>query len=223
VPSKAGLIRRYDCPYRRDVLLLSVSFLSNFRPRRSPGIGGESTPTCSSRARAGAASGVAADPRVNGKLASEAQVVEFLRFSLHRGIDTNSIWVAEARGRMLWALLPSKAPATPCFCCAQLYRHPSQHLAAELLTDQVVDQYRQRGVQLAQVLLEPIESPMLQFYQSVSFQIMAELIYLQATPRRGAMPPSRAGGSVFMEDYSTKRTRSSRDGGMAPRRGVACR
>src|SRR5439155_1633735 len=68
----------------------------------------------------------------------------------------------------------------------------------------VMDQYRQRGVQLAQVLLEPIESPMLGFYQSVSFQIMAELIYLQATPKRGTMPPSLPSKDYSWKIYSTQ-------------------
>jgi len=65
---------------------------------------------------------------VNGKLASEAQVVEFLRFSLHRGIDTNSIWVAEARGECCGPCSRQKRRPHHASVCAQLYRNPSQHL-----------------------------------------------------------------------------------------------
>jgi mycothiol synthase len=125
-----------------------------------------------------------------GKLASEGQVVDFLRFALHRGIDQSAMWVAESGGQLQWAILPVQSPGHTMLLFAPTFiSSPRQHLAAEMLTEELVGGYRQRGVQLAQVLLEPMDGAVMDFYRSASFEVMAELIYLQAMPRRLASVP----------------------------------
>ena len=43
-------------------------------------------------------------------LASEEQVVDFLRFAVYRGIDLSDIWLAERRGVICWAIMPVQSP-----------------------------------------------------------------------------------------------------------------
>jgi mycothiol synthase len=78
-----------------------------------------------------------------------------------------------------------------------------QRRAAELLTEEVLSQFRERGVQLTQVLLEPGDVAIGDFYKSISFRMMAELIYLQATPRMLASAPKLAEGYSFLT-YSSE-------------------
>src|SRR5262250_2469978 len=43
--------------------------------------------------------------------AAEEQVVDFLRFTMYRGIDINDLWLAELDGgQIAWAILPVVSP-----------------------------------------------------------------------------------------------------------------
>src|SRR3954462_6521706 len=45
-----------------------------------------------------------------GGPASDEQVLDFLAFALHRGIEVSGTWVAVRNGLILWALLPVVSP-----------------------------------------------------------------------------------------------------------------
>src|SRR5438552_480418 len=45
-----------------------------------------------------------------GRWPAEEHVVDFLRFSVYRGIDLNDIWVADHAGGVVWAILPVVSP-----------------------------------------------------------------------------------------------------------------
>src|SRR5215213_6051113 len=42
----------------------------------------------------------------DSKVASDEQVLDFLNFAVHRGMDLNQIRVAEQNSRLVWAVLP---------------------------------------------------------------------------------------------------------------------
>ena len=127
-------------------------------------------------------------------------MLDFLEFSLHRGIDLNDIWVAEGDGRVVWAMLPIVSPGRTML----LLGPPGDSRAdvAGTLADAVCEHFAGRGVQLAQVLLEPADTGARDLYLSRSFHQMAELQYLQAELRRPLPAPTLPEGFDWT-NYST--------------------
>jgi hypothetical protein len=95
----------------------------------------------------------------NGRLAAQEHVVDFLRFAVYRHIDLNEVWLAGRAGVMVWAILPVISPGR-----TMLLFSPTHVPADQLdtcvvpLVECVVEHYRQRAVDLAQVLLDPGET-----------------------------------------------------------------
>ena len=127
--------------------------------------------------------------------ADEAQVVEFMRFALRRGIDVREAWVVAAGGSIVWAVLPVVSPGRTALLLspAALPYGPGGAEAAGALLDAVCADLAPRGVQLAQVLLDPSDAASRSLYTAHGFGRVAQLIYLHAAPRRragaAALPP----------------------------------
>lgn len=129
----------------------------------------------------------------HGRRASDAQVLEFLRFAVQRRIDTTALWVAEQRDRLLWAVLPVASPGrTVLLFLPSGDGYPGQ--AAIHLIDAVCAHQQHQGFRLAQALTETPDTAQLQLLLSARFQRMAELVYMQRLVRAGmagfTLPPS---------------------------------
>jgi mycothiol synthase len=125
-----------------------------------------------------------------GGLASDEQVLDFLAFALHRAIDVNGIWVAVRRGQILWALLPVVSPGrTMLMFSPTRLTHKTPLRVIRQLVSQVGEHWKQRGVDLAQLLIDPHDEPVIRAYCSCGFEQLAELVYLQRTVGRGVNGP----------------------------------
>lgn len=126
----------------------------------------------------------------NGKPAGNEAVLDFLQFAVQRKIDVNDLWLAERRGRLVWALLPILSPGR-----TMLLFTPTDPPAGDaagpagLLVGAVCDHFAARGVQLAQILFAPEDSTSQSLYESLGFVVMAELVYLHGAARRTGPPP----------------------------------
>jgi ribosomal protein S18 acetylase RimI-like enzyme len=138
----------------------------------------------------------------HGRIASEEQVVDFLRFAVHRRLNLNDIWVVESthgfRGDaspFLWAILPVVSPGRTMLLFSPPHpEDPATRAAASELVPEVCRHWAARGVHLAQVLLDPADEPSQRLYEGCSFAMLAELIYLQASGRRTNDRPAETAG-----------------------------
>jgi mycothiol synthase len=112
--------------------------------------------------------------------ADEAQVVDFLRFAVQRGIDLNQMWVAARNGRLLWAILPIVSPGrTMLMFAPAVAPRPAQAGAAARLVNAIAEHYAAKQVDLSQVLVDPHDPAAQQVYLKSGFGRLAELVYLQ--------------------------------------------
>jgi len=110
------------------------------------------------------------------------------------------MWLAEcaAGTDLLWAILPvTSIGRTMLLIAPTSIADARQRQAGELLTETVLSEYAARDIHLAQVLLEPVGATILDFYKSLRFKMMAELIYLQASPKRSAPLPDLPEGFTW--------------------------
>jgi ribosomal protein S18 acetylase RimI-like enzyme len=123
--------------------------------------------------------------------ADDGHVLDFLRFAQRRGINAGGAWLAGAGGVMAWAVLPIVSPGRTMLLLTPGSGppHPAA-LAAGELVDAVCRHFGARDVQLAQVLLDPSDAASHRLYEGRGFERVAQLIYLQAVPRRKAAPPA---------------------------------
>lgn len=119
------------------------------------------------------------------KPATDEQVLDFLSFSIGRGIDVNGIWVADCAGRIDWALLPvpSAGRTMLLFSPARAPRGVPRSAVGELVERVLAASAAPAGVVLAQVLLEAHETDLISRYVSAGFERLADLAYLQARVR----------------------------------------
>jgi mycothiol synthase len=127
----------------------------------------------------------------SGGLGADAQVLDFLSFCVERKIDTNAIWIALAGDQIVWSMLPVVSPGrtmlifSPSIVFPQI---PSDAIGR--LSDELCRHHAKRGVQLAQMLLDPADRPAIDAYCSNGFEELAELVYLQRSIRtRGGEIP----------------------------------
>ena len=131
------------------------------------------------------------------ELASDEQVVDFLRFAVYRGIDLSDIWLAERRRTIVWAILPVASPGRTMVLFSPPQVAPTlQDTVAPELIGRVLAEARQRGTQLAQVLADPADESVLELYRRVGFARLAELKYLSRDIRRDSAPPLPNGFSL---------------------------
>lgn len=124
-----------------------------------------------------------------GKLATDEQVVDFLRYALARGIDTNGVWVAERGGEVAFAILPVPNPGRTMLLLTPGELREAQEDVAGMLIEAIAGRAGESGMNLAQVLLEPTDSSVVKVYAEHAFQHLAELIYLQGNIRRTVSEP----------------------------------
>ncbi|MDQ3440796.1 MAG: GNAT family N-acetyltransferase [Planctomycetota bacterium] len=131
----------------------------------------------------------------DGKIASDEQVLDFLNFALHRGMDLNQIRVAAQGGCLAWAVLPVVSPGRTMLLLSppRVSRPLSDTVAPELI-EHVVTHFAATGVHLAQVLIDPRDTSAIALYQTCGFENLAELIYLHRTIR-GSNYPTLPGGT----------------------------
>ena len=126
----------------------------------------------------------------DGRAADEAQAADFIRYTAARGISLTEVWVTTDRAgaRLLWAALPMVSPGRTML----LFAAPAAVSDAAALSagaDVICRHHGARGVQLAQVLLDPADAASADAYAAVAFEPVAELLYLQKSVRRSAPTP----------------------------------
>ncbi len=125
----------------------------------------------------------------SSQLASDAQVVDFLRFAMYRGINLSDIWLADRRGTIAWAVLPVVSPGRTMVLLSPPHVAPTlQETIAPQLISHVLDDLGARGVHLAQALIDPGDSSVIHLYERVGFDRLAELLYLNRDLRRVDSP-----------------------------------
>lgn len=124
--------------------------------------------------------------------ADDGQVMDFIRFAGKRGINTAGVWLADVGGMLAWAVLPIVSPGRTMLLLgpSAAPAHPALRRAAGELVDAVCIHFAGRNVQLAQVLIDAADTPSNRLYETRAFERVAELIYLQAVPRRKAPAPA---------------------------------
>jgi mycothiol synthase len=121
-----------------------------------------------------------------GRPADDEHVVQFVNFAAGRGIDTTDVWLAERDAALLGGGVREKrGEAAPDSPTAALVEAVCAHFAA-------------RGVQLAQVLLDPADEPSRRLYEHHGFRRIAQLLYLQSAPRRRFAPPPLPDGFTWV-------------------------
>jgi ribosomal protein S18 acetylase RimI-like enzyme len=138
-------------------------------------------------------------------MAADEQVAGFQRFAAQRQIDLHDLWIAEAGGRIAWAVLPIPSPGrTVLLLGPSVGNAGTDRPAAELLVDAVCDEFGRRGLHLAQVLLDPNDRFSRDLYLDRSFDHIAELIYLIGEVRRPfPAAPALAPGQL-LQTYSPR-------------------
>lgn len=130
----------------------------------------------------------------HGHPAGEEHVVDFLRYAMYRGIDLNDIWLSASAGRMVWAILPVISPGRTMLLFTPTHVPPAhQDTCVCPLVERVLEHYRNRAVDLAQVLLDPSDGDAVGIFRRCAFEPLAELIYLDRDVRRAAETPLPAG------------------------------
>ena len=138
------------------------------------------------------------------QLASDAQVIDFLRFAMYRGINLSDIWLVERRGTIAWALLPVVSPGRTMVLLSPPHVAPTlQDVVAPELIARTLDEFRDRGIALAQVLIEPVDESVVRLYERVQFKRLAELLYLNRDLRRADVPNLPSG--VQLDTYCPER------------------
>jgi len=134
----------------------------------------------------------------DGRPAGETQVGDFIHFAASRNIRLEDLWLAESNGRLLWAVLPVISPGRTLLLLAPAGSpRPGVRPAAAALIENVCRIFADRGIHLAQVLIDPEDEVLRSLFVECGLSDVAELIYLQSgIPRGGAAPPPPAGLKV---------------------------
>lgn len=127
----------------------------------------------------------------DGRNAADVDVLDFLRSAIERRIDTATLWVAEESRRLAWAILPIISPGrTMLLLCPGGSRRPPA--AARSLIAAVCEHYRQRGIHMAQVLIDPSSTALGADLLDMGFQEIAELLYMQRQIKSRPLPSQPA-------------------------------
>jgi mycothiol synthase len=137
-------------------------------------------------------------------LAGDEAVLEFLGFAAQRKIELGLTWVALLGDKIAWSLLPITSPGRTMllFTPNRIPRATPIELAREL-TQAVCAYWRDRGMHLAQFLLDPADRSIIDLYASAGFDLLAELIYLQRTVNQTAGVEVPAGVEILHYSAAT--------------------
>ena len=149
-----------------------------------------------------------------GAPADAEHVEHFVRFAEMRGIDVRQAWVvarpvdpyAPAGVTVSAAVLPVISPGRTMLLLGGGV--PPHAEAAGQLIEAVCGHFAGRGIQLAQVLLDPADESARRLYERAGFRRIAQLLYLQAQPRRRPAAPALPGACPFCRIHP-RRTASS--------------
>lgn len=119
--------------------------------------------------------------------ADNAAIVGFSRSAALRGVDLVATWVVESEGRLRWAVLPVVAPGRTMLFLVPTVADLDERDAAALL-EAACAHHATRGVDLAQVLVEPSQRDLRRIVLAAGFSHMAELIYLYADVKPQVSP-----------------------------------
>lgn len=108
---------------------------------------------------------------------------------MYRGINLSDIWLVDRRGCIAWAVLPVVSPGRTMVLFSPPHVAPTlQDTVGPDLVGRVIAEFWSRGIQLAQVLIDPGDESVIHLYQRCGFQRLAELLYLSRDLRRMAGP-----------------------------------
>jgi GNAT superfamily N-acetyltransferase len=140
----------------------------------------------------------------DGQPAEESQARELMKFTAQRGINLADIWVSIAGDRVYWSALPVVSPGrTVLFFGTSATLVGSDQTCMDLGIETLCRHFSTVDVQMAQVLLDPADVVSLEVYQRHGFQRMAELLYLQKSIRKTAMPGPLP-GEFHLVSYNEK-------------------
>lgn len=125
--------------------------------------------------------------------AADETVLGFLQFALQRGIDLNAMWVVIADDKLVWAVLPLPVPGRTMLVFAPTLPPRRGHvLLARQAMEAACRHWAERGVRLAQVLIESDAGAIRSLHAQCGFQRLADLIYMERQvhrPPAGDVPP----------------------------------
>jgi len=117
-------------------------------------------------------SGTAAAP-------SEPQVRQLMELAQGRAGGRPTLWVGQCHGKLVLAVLPACHPGRTASLFASLPPpDDAAHAAWGRLIEEVCLHCAARDIHLAQVLVEPHQRWLVRYYESASFAVMAQLLYL---------------------------------------------
>lgn len=131
---------------------------------------------------------------LDGKLADEGRVVDFLRYAVGKKLDLRLMGVVEREDRIEWAVLPVLSPGrsvlllTPC----SPSRGEEIDQAAGVLLQKLVDSLT--GVKLIQGLVDPSDERSEIPLRLAGFEKLARLVYLQRSISREPVSSPPPGG-----------------------------
>lgn len=134
--------------------------------------------------------------------ASDEQVLDFLAFSIRKGVNVHDLWIAVEQDRLAWVLLPILSPGrTMLLLGPGTLPASADPRAVGALAETVCTHFAGQDIHLAQVLLDGREPAIGQAYQSAGFTPLAELIYLERK-LRGALPEPQLDEGLTLLNYS---------------------
>jgi mycothiol synthase len=125
-----------------------------------------------------------------GRPAAEEHIVDFLRFSIYRGINLADTWIAaDTAGKLVWAVLPVISPGRTMLLFTPT-TVPSDYKDTLIcpLVERALEHHRNLNVDLAQVLLDGEDAGAVRLFEACSFETLAELVYLDREVRHATRP-----------------------------------
>jgi ribosomal protein S18 acetylase RimI-like enzyme len=137
-------------------------------------------------------------------LGADAQVLDFVSFCVERKIDTSGTWIAIHRGRIVWSMLPVLSPGnTMLLFTPQVLFSQTPQLAISRICDELCAHHSMRGIQLAQMLIDPEHRPIIDAYRHAGFDELAELVYLQRIVKSRRFPAPEVPANLTFATYSS--------------------
>ena len=129
-------------------------------------------------------------------------VQDFIAQAPERGIDLAGIWVVQRGEKLILAGLPMSSPWRTALIFTSPCQHETEPTMARLL-DAICGVISRQEIDLAQGLLDPTDESSRQAFAAAKFELMAELHYLQCTPRKDAAFPTLA-PPLHWKNYSVE-------------------
>lgn len=119
-----------------------------------------------------------------GQRPDMSQMVAFTQSARARHMDLTQIRVALQGSQLVYAMYAGALPGRTLMIISGTPETPEAAEGARILLAEVLDDYANADLAMMQVLVEPRDTSLLGIYESMGFYRLAELIYLEAEPRR---------------------------------------